>query len=50
MPPALETANAIAYLLRNRDYFSTKRSIIVNFSGRGEKDLDVVSKYFGIQL
>jgi tryptophan synthase beta chain len=50
IPPALETAHAIAYLIKNKDYFSKKESVVVNFSGRGEKDLDTVSKYFGVEI
>lgn len=50
MPPALETAHAIAYLLKNKEYFAKKESVVVNFSGRGEKDLDTVSKYFGVEI
>ena len=50
MPPALETAHAIAYLIKYREYFAKRRNVIVNFSGRGEKDIDSVSKYSGIEV
>ena len=50
IPPALETAHAIAYLLKNREYFAKMQSIVVNFSGRGDKDLDTVSTYFGVTI
>lgn len=50
IPPALETAHAIAYLLKNREYFAKMQNIVVNFSGRGDKDLDTVSKYFGVTI
>jgi tryptophan synthase beta chain len=48
--PALETAHAIAYL----DYLmpnTTKNEIvIVNISGRGDKDLDTIIKQFGEKI
>lgn len=50
MPPALETAHAIAYLIKKREYFAKNKTVVVNFSGRGEKDLDSVSRYYGIDV
>ena len=40
--PALETAHAIAYLLDNADEFSDDDFIVLNFSGRGDKDIDTI--------
>jgi len=40
--PALETAHAIAYLLDNADEFRDDDFIVLNFSGRGDKDIDTI--------
>jgi len=37
--PALETAHSIGYLLHHRDRFRKGQIIIVNLSGRGDKDV-----------
>jgi tryptophan synthase beta chain len=37
--PALEPAHAIGYLFRNRKYFKSNDIIIINLSGRGDKDV-----------
>ncbi|MEM4303565.1 MAG: tryptophan synthase subunit beta [Candidatus Caldarchaeum sp.] len=44
--PALETAHAIAYLLNHGDEFDRDDIVVINFSGRGDKDLDVILKHF----
>lgn len=44
--PALETAHAIAYLLKNKDEFDKNEIIVLNFSGRGDKDLETIMRYF----
>lgn len=41
--PALESAHAIAYVLREGSKGTLKGSIVVNVSGRGDKDLATVS-------
>jgi len=41
--PALESAHAIAYLLLARDRFEVGDIIIVNLSGRGDKDVEQVA-------
>ncbi len=40
--PALETAHAVAYLLDNADEFKDDDFIVLNFSGRGDKDIDTI--------
>lgn len=40
--PALETAHAVAYLLENKDEFRDDGFIVLNFSGRGDKDIDTI--------
>ena len=42
--PALETAHAIAEVIKRAPTLSKKSIIIVNFSGRGDKDVDQAAK------
>jgi tryptophan synthase beta chain len=44
--PALETAHAIAYVLNNKKEFSKDEVVVINYSGRGDKDLDTILRYF----
>jgi tryptophan synthase beta chain len=44
--PALETAHAIAYMVNNKDEFAKDEVIVLNFSGRGDKDLETIVRYF----
>ena len=39
--PALESAHAVGYVVKNRDYFEGK-TVIINISGRGDKDLGII--------
>jgi tryptophan synthase beta chain len=43
--PALETAHAIAYVQKIAPLLPTSSLIIVNLSGRGDKDVEQASKY-----
>jgi tryptophan synthase beta chain len=45
--PALETAHAIAYIIKTAPKMSGEKVIIVNCSGRGDKDVDTAAKHFG---
>ncbi|HRP36624.1 MAG TPA: tryptophan synthase subunit beta [Candidatus Dojkabacteria bacterium] len=40
--PALESAHAIAYILKNPSQFSKDDVIVINLSGRGDKDVENV--------
>jgi tryptophan synthase beta chain len=40
--PALETSHAVAYLLKNSDRFGTSDIVILNLSGRGDKDVNQI--------
>jgi len=42
--PALESAHAVAYLSRLAPEYSADDLIIVNLSGRGDKDVDAVAQ------
>lgn len=44
--PALETAHALAYLRTLTKRTSTDDIVVVNVSGRGEKDLSTILEYF----
>ncbi|MBI5238531.1 MAG: tryptophan synthase subunit beta [Deltaproteobacteria bacterium] len=48
--PALESAHAVAYALKAAKKLGKNKIIIVNLSGRGDKDLQTVSKAFGYGL
>lgn len=46
--PALESSHAIAYTMKLAPTLSKDKIIIVNLSGRGDKDIDYVDKLFKI--
>ncbi len=43
--PALETSHAIAYMINNKDEFGEDEIIVLNYSGRGDKDMDSILGY-----
>jgi tryptophan synthase beta chain len=43
--PALESAHAISYTMKLAKTLGTRDSIIVNLSGRGDKDVEIVAKH-----
>ena len=43
--PALETAHAVAYVLNHRVEFSGDEAIIINYSGRGDKDMEAIMRH-----
>ncbi len=44
--PALETAHAIAYMVNHRKEFDEEELVVLNYSGRGDKDLEAIMRYF----
>jgi tryptophan synthase beta chain len=48
--PALETAHGIAYVKKLAPTLSKEQTIIVNVSGRGDKDINTVASIEGIEL
>jgi tryptophan synthase beta chain len=48
--PALESAHAIAYAARLAPQMPREQAIIVNLSGRGDKDMNTVAAYLGVSL
>jgi tryptophan synthase beta subunit len=43
--PALESAHAVSYAMKLAKRLGTKDSIIVNLSGRGDKDVEIIAKH-----
>jgi tryptophan synthase beta chain len=48
--PALESAHAIAVVMRLAPRLPKRRTIVVNLSGRGDKDMMTVGEYLGVKL
>jgi len=48
--PALESAHAVAYATRAARDMSRDKLVIVNLSGRGDKDMPSVAAYLGVEL
>ncbi len=46
--PALESAHAVAYAMRIAPTMSSKQTILINLSGRGDKDADFVANKLGL--
>jgi tryptophan synthase beta chain len=44
--PALETAHAIAYMVKHREELGEEELVVLNYSGRGDKDLEAIMRYF----
>ncbi len=42
--PALESAHAVAHVCKRASTFQKKDIVLINLSGRGDKDLDIVAK------
>jgi len=43
--PALESAHALAYLIKQKDRLKGDTAAVVNLSGRGDKDVNIVEKH-----
>ena len=48
--PALETAHALAYVKKLAPTLDKDKSIVVNISGRGDKDINTVADLEGIEI
>ena len=42
--PALESSHALAYVLEHREEFVPGSRVLVNLSGRGDKDMDIIER------
>jgi tryptophan synthase beta chain len=48
--PALESSHAIAYAAKLVNEFSSEQTVVINLSGRGDKDMHTVAEALGITL
>lgn len=48
--PALESAHAVAYALKRAPQMSPSSVMVVNLSGRGDKDIFHVAEYLGMKI
>ena len=48
--PALESSHAVAYALKLASSMSSEQSVLVNLSGRGDKDINTVADIEGIKI
>jgi tryptophan synthase beta chain len=48
--PALESSHAIAYAMKLAADMQSEQSIVINLSGRGDKDIETVARIEGIKL
>ena len=46
--PALESSHAVAYAMKIARELGPDKTILVNLSGRGDKDADFIANYLGI--
>ena len=43
--PALESSHAVGYVIKNKDKFQQGETVLINLSGRGDKDLKNIINY-----
>lgn len=48
--PAIESAHAIAYAKKLAPQLSKDKIMVVNVSGRGDKDVAAIARYRGVKL
>lgn len=48
--PALESAHAVAYAMKVAPSMDRESIIVVNLSGRGDKDIETVARVMGVEL
>jgi len=48
--PALESSHAVAYGVKKAAEMSPEQNMIINLSGRGDKDMNTIAKIEGLQL
>ena len=48
--PAIESSHAIAEAVKRAPKMDNNKIIIVNLSGRGDKDVSSVAKYLGYEI
>jgi tryptophan synthase beta chain len=48
--PALETAHAVAYAIKLAATMDKDQVVVINVSGRGDKDMQTIAKIDGIEM
>ena len=48
--PAIESSHAIAYAMKLAPQLTGEKIIVINLSGRGDKDVYSVAKYMGVEI
>ena len=48
--PAIESAHAVAYAMKLAPTMSKDQIIVINLSGRGDKDVAAIARYRGVQI
>ncbi len=48
--PALESSHAVAYAVKLAKQWSSEKSIVINLSGRGDKDMQTVAEIEGLEF
>ncbi len=48
--PALESSHAVAWVMKNREDFGADDVVVINLSGRGDKDVETVARHMGVSL
>ena len=48
--PALESSHALAYVMKIAGQLDREETIVVNLSGRGDKDIETIANMEGITL
>jgi tryptophan synthase beta chain len=48
--PALESSHAVAYAVQLAAGMKPEQNLIINLSGRGDKDMNTIARIEGIQL
>ena len=48
--PAVESAHAVAYAMKLAPTMSKDKIIVINISGRGDKDVAAIAIYRGVEI
>jgi tryptophan synthase beta chain len=48
--PAIESAHAVAYACRLAPTMAEDKIIVINISGRGDKDVAAIARYRGVKI
>lgn len=48
--PALESSHAVAWVMKNKADFDKSSIVVINLSGRGDKDVETVARHMGVSL